>query len=867
MLGEFRHNPETTLSEDDVKDFYEKHKKHIDEAKVDKVIKDARTLYDDLLTRVNQVLSEQGMKEIPYRKGYFPHFTEEKQGILGKLFNWKTQDNEIPTSIAGLTEMFEPNRSWQSFNKQRKTDVTDYSFLKGLDTYVQGSLDWVYHIEDIQKRRALENHIRYTHSEEGIKEKINAIMNSEEYDADEMQDQIDLVYREANNPLNNFIQDFHTATNSLAGKKSTFDRDLEQRTNRKVYSVMTNLSNRVSGNMVAGSVSSALTNFIPITQSWVEVSPVNSLRAMGETIKSTIRDDGTIDKSDFLTNRLNKSENLYQTNWDKIGKGDGILMDVIDNFTAQTVWRSKYIQNMSKGMSESQAIKNADQFAANVMADRSRGNQPTLFDSKSPVAKVFTAFQLEVNNQYGYFFKDAPQDIANKSKARLIGGYATAFIGAYAYNALYSAMTGRDAAFDPIGIIEDLMRDLGFGDDDDEEEEIAPVNVVKNFSKNILEEVPFVGGLLGGGRIPISSAMPYGGIMEAWEGTLEDFSEGNYKALTKEWLNPVYYLALPMGGGQIRKTNQGLAMFSDDHPVSGSYTDSGSLRFLVEKTPGNVLQSAVFGQYANKNARTYFDEGYAPLKENQIQEYKDADMSIADYWKYREGLKDFDKQDEKAAYINGLDISNKQKNVLKSYLYDEEGYKEENPEKYAFLEKEGIGYIGYKEADEDTQSAWSWAFKHQDEYEYYKENGVYPGDYSTYYIPMLDFEDDDNDAYSWAFNNPEKATFSKAITDNVVDYRKITSELYSIRADKDRNGKAINGTAKKKKKAYIWGLDIDEEAKYILFKNEYPSFDDKNREIVEYLINRDDLSYDEVNDICEQLGYKVNRDTGDISWD
>lgn len=867
MLGELRHNPETTLEEDVVKDFYEKNKKHIDEAKVDKVIEESRKMYDDLIERVNKVLAEQGMKEIPYRKGYFPHFTEDKQGFFGKLFNWKTQNDEIPTSIAGLTEMFEPNRSWQSFNKQRKTDVTDYSFMKGLDSYVQGSLDWIYHIEDIQKRRAFENQIRYTHSEKGIQEKIDAIFSNEEYDADEMQEQIDLVYREARNPLNNFIQDFHTATNSLAGKKSTFDRDLEQRTNRKVYSVMTNLSNRVSGNMVAGSVSSALTNFIPITQSWVEVSPVNSLRAMGETIRSTIRDDGTVNKSDFLTNRLNKSENLYKTYWDKVGKGVSFLMDAIDSFTSQTVWRSKYIQNMSKGMSENEAIKNADIFAANVMADRSRGNQPTLFDSKSPVAKVFTAFQLEVNNQYGYFFKDAPQDIANKSKARLAAGYATAFFGAYAYNALYSSLTGRDAAFDPIGIIQDLLKDLGFGGDDDEEEEIAPVDVLMNLTNSILEEVPFIGGLLGGGRIPISSAMPYGGIMEAFEGTLQDISEGNVKSLTKEWLNPVYYLAMPMGGGQIRKTNQGIAMFSDEHPVAGSYTDSGSLRFPVEETPWNVAQAAVFGQYANKNARTYFDEGYAPLKENQIKEYAKADMPIADYWKYREGLKDLDKQSEKASYINGLDISKKQKDVLKSYLYDEEGYKEENPEKYAFLEREGIGYLGYKELDEDTQSAWSWAFKHQDEYEYYKENGVLPGDYSTYYIPMLDFEDEGDEAYSWAFDNPEKATVGKVFSNGVKEYRQYAKDLDEIRADKDSNGKTISGSAKEKKQAYIWSLDIDEGAKYILFKREYEADDTYNYEILDYLFNREDLTYDEVNTICEELGFKVNRETGYISWD
>jgi hypothetical protein len=430
MLGEFRHNPDTTITQEMVDEFYQKNKGKIDTAKVEKAIAMARQTYDTLLERVNEVLKEQGMKEIPYRQGYFPHFTDDKQGFLGKLFNWKVKNNEIPTDIAGLTEQFNPNRSWQSFNKQRKGDTTDYSFSKGLDTYVQGALDWIYHIEDIQKRRAFENHIRYVHSEKGIQEKIDAIRANQEYDADEMQEQIELVLKEAGNPLNNFVTDFRTGTNTLAGKKSSMDRGLEQKTNRKFYSVMTNVSNRVSANMVAGSVSSALTNFIPITQSWGEVSPVSSLRAMADTIKSTFRDDGTIDKSNFLTNRLRKSEALYKTGWDKVGEKVSFLMESIDSFTSQTVWRSKYLENISKGMSEMEAIQNADQFAESVIAGRSRGNMPTIFDSKSPVAKLFTAFQLEVNNQYGYMFKDMPQDMKNESALKLAKGYATMFMGA-----------------------------------------------------------------------------------------------------------------------------------------------------------------------------------------------------------------------------------------------------------------------------------------------------------------------------------------------------------------------------------------------------------------------------------------------------
>ena len=793
MLGEFRHNPDTTLTEEAVKEYYEKHKNKIDTAKVDKAIEESRKVFDELIVRVNERLREQGMKEIPYRQGYFPHFTNPKQGWLAKLFNWKPVDNEIPTSIAGLTEEFNPQRSWQSFNKQRKGDTTDYSLEQGLDTYIHGALDWIYHIEDIQKRRALENHIRYIHSEEGIKARIDAIRNNESYDADEMQDQIDLVYAEANNPLNNFVTDLRAGTNTLANKKSSMDRALEEKTNRKIYSVMTNLNNRINANMVVGSFSSALTNFIPITQSWMEVSPVYSLKGMRDTIASTIRDDGMVNKSDFLTNRLMNEEKLYQTGWDKASEKAAFMMEAIDSFASQTVWRSKYLQNISEGMSETEAIKNADQFAENVIAGRSRGNQPTIFDAKNPLTKIFTAFQLEVANQYGYMFKDAPQD--SKNKARLVKGYATAFLGAYAYNALYSSLVGRDAAFDPISILEDLFRDL-FGDDEEEPEEI-----LLNLTDNILEEVPFVGGLLGGGRVPLSSALPYSGDFKTF---ISDISNGELSA--KEMLKPVYYLAMPVGGGQLKKLNEGLAMFDDDLPVSGSYTESGNLRFPVEDTIGNKIQAGLFGQYASKNARDYFDNNRSPLKEKQIQEYLDVDIPIRDYWEYREGLAKQKKTEDKLDYISGLDLPVSKKNILANNVTDR---------------KDPIDMEGYE-------------------------------DFSSL------------DEFDFATKNPGKYAVSQVVGDYST-YTTYKDHINDLEADKDENGKSINGSKKEKVFTYIDSLPLDYGQKCILFKSQYKADDSMNRDILEYLDSREDISYDEMVTILTELGFTVQGNN--VYWD
>ena len=692
-------------------------------------------------------------------------------------------------------------------------------------------------------------------------------MANDSYDAEEAQEQIDLVLREAGNPLGNFISDFHTATNTLAGKKSTFDRGVEQATNRKFYSVMSNLSRRTSANMVAGSISSAITNIIPITQSWGEVSPISSLKAMSQTIASAYRNDGVVEKSDFLTNRLNTEENLYQTTWDKIGKGVGILMESLDNFTSQVVWRSKYMENISKGMSESDAIKNADDFAESVIAGRSRGNMPTIFDSKNPLAKVLTAFQLEVSNQYGYMFKDMPNDLKNEGIAKLVKGYFTMFIGAYAYNALSSAITGRDSAFDPIRIIEGVLRDIGLIGDDEEE----PEDIVLNLVENVSQELPFVGGLLGGGRIPIQSALPYDGD---YKQALSDIVEGDWKSVAKELSNPLYYLAPPMGGGQIRKTIQGLSMFSDEHPVSGSYTDSGKLRFPVEDNLANRFQAALFGQYASANAREYFDKERTPLSEKQIEEYKASEMTIGEYWDYREGLSGLSTMEEKAAYINSLDIPVWKKNLLMSNLSDrknqidmgeyasygsveEMDFATENPERYNLIKQNGLSYEGYKALNDQTKNAYTWAAKNPDKYDFITSIGYTIYDYAN-------ATDEAKDAWNWAYNNPRKYEVSKVVSDDLFEYRGYTSEMNDIKADKDANGNSINGSRKQKVIDYINNLDLDYGAKIILYRGEYPSDNTYNSDILNYLNSRNDITYDQKVTILTELGFKVSGNN--VTW-
>lgn len=96
-------------------------------------------------------------------------------------------------------------------------------------------------------------------------------------------------------------------------------------------------------------------------------------------------------------------------------------------------------------------------------------------------------------------------------------------------------------------------------------------------------------------------------------------------------------------------------------------------------------------------------------------------------------------------------------------------------------------------------------------------------------------------------------------------YLKYSSDLYDIKADKDEYGKSISGSRKEKVLNYINNLDADYETKIILWKSEYPSDDTYNMDIINYLNNRADLTYEERVAILTELGFTVSGDT--VYWD
>lgn len=605
-----------------------------------------QAIYKELYEAINETLLSNGMEPVRARKNYAPHFVKDKPDtMLGRirfaLGLGKDSSVNIGTDIAGITDDFSPGKKWFGNLLQRDGELTDYDAVAGFDRYIETAGDVIFLTDSVQQLRSLEDALRYRLSDEGTREKVNQIRNDRSLNAlerhqkiqdayDSNTDNIQKLYNQKKQGMGGYVSNLHEYINNLAGKKARADRGWEEMIGRQMYTVAKNIEGRVAANMIAMNPGSWITNFIPITQAGGEVSTANLIKAMRDTVKSAVKDDGFTDGSVFLTNREG-TQFLDRTLTRKISDIAGMPMEAIDHFTSNVVTRAKYLQNIQNGMDVQEAFDNADTFAANLMADRSKGAQPTAFNSVNPVRKVFTMFQLEVNNQLSYLFKDLPR--AKQSVPKLAWAYTKVFTGAYLYNAVYHQLTGRDSAFDPISMIGDafdldplelIAEAFGLGDDDDKDKKKkSGVDIALDLGENIAEQIPFVGGLIGGGRVPLFSAVPDVGKLKSEH---ENGYDPKRIALDagKGLANSAAYLLLPFGGGAVKKALEGAATVY----AGGSYSlDKNGEKILqfpqYGQSPRDWAQAMLFGKSSLKTAQEWADDDYNSLNADETKVFEE----------------------------------------------------------------------------------------------------------------------------------------------------------------------------------------------------------------------------------------------------
>lgn len=310
-MGNKRSEAELELLSRTAEEMRKKYGSQLDMDKIDRGLELFRKEYDAIFEQMNEAYMRNGYAPVEYRSGYFPHFTDSQpDGLLNRIaekLGWNTRKDELPTDIAGLTYTFRPGRKYNPNAKQRTGFETTYDALKGFDRYIETAADVIFHTEDIQRLRALEDAVRFKNSEKGIKQEVQDIRADESLTEEQRESRVAELYSKGKSHLSHFVQELNEYTNKLAGKKSIHDRGVEADAGRGIYQMMSNLENRVAANMVAVNPGSWLTNFIPITQASAECSTGSLVRAARETAKAYYKDDGFADTSVFLTNRRGSS--------------------------------------------------------------------------------------------------------------------------------------------------------------------------------------------------------------------------------------------------------------------------------------------------------------------------------------------------------------------------------------------------------------------------------------------------------------------------------------------------------------------------------------------------------------------------------
>lgn len=644
-------SPKNEAMQKQLADYVKENKSKIHFKQAESAMQKLYEMTSEIHPQVSEAGVRNGYAPLEFRQKYIPSLTPTKEGkwynrILRKV-GVETMVDELPTEIAGRTEDRRPGRQYAGFYNQREGINTEFDAFKAMDNYISGASNAIFHTDDIQNLRVLEDAIRSKYSDEGSRAELEAIRKDPDINIEDKEQKISKIWERNSGTLPSFPSWIAEYTNILAGKKSRTDRSAEQMFGRGLYRAMSDVEGKVAANMVGGNLSTAISNFIPLAQGSGEVRYSSMMRAMLDYGADLAKKNPAFhEDSDFLTNRRG-SERVIKTKLQKASDAAGWTMNAIDNLSSEVMVRARYLDNVEKRhMSTEAALQEADRWAAGLIGDRARGAKPVIMESKSPLIKAFTMFQLEVMNQYDHLFGDIPHNLRGqgKSKAQIAAGTAAAllqvFVMSHLFNDAREKLTGSRGAFDPIEMVNDFVGRLtgyalpnifdllgemmGDGIDEDdfraEKSETAWDNVTAT-AQDIASNIPFVSGPLGSlagagnSRLPIQSVIPSIANIATAQG-----EDARSMAVIKELSKPVYGFLLPFGGLQAKKTVEGAAtMFAGG---SYSYDKKGEkiLQFpTYGQKPADWAQALLFGKSSSDEARAWRESGYETLNAEETK--------------------------------------------------------------------------------------------------------------------------------------------------------------------------------------------------------------------------------------------------------
>ena len=714
---------------------------HLDKARIENAVKEFRSIYDELFRMMNETRVRNGYAPINYRSGYFPHFqVGASDGILNLMgaamgidaaievlptdlkgiFQWILQQKKngkmeqgadaLPTTINGRTGGFKPGITWFGNSLERTGFQTAYDAVKGFDKYIEGAAKVIFYTDSIQNLRALATETRYLSGDEGIRERIDAVRADESLNEAQKDVDIEDIQKNGRYSLSRWAANLDEYTNLLAGKKSELDRPIEQMTSRDAYRLLNKWQGRVAANMVAVNPASWLTNFGVIQQAAAQLNEDSLMKARAQALANTFTKDGFEERSDFLTSRRGSS--MLVNGWvDDASATLSKPMEYIDMYSANVIVRARYMDNLRRGMSEEFAMQEADEFAAGVMADRSKGAQPTLFESRNPLTKMFTQFQLEVNNTFSYLFKDLPREQRKRGVAAVAFTMFMYLLRNWFFNEGYEKMIGRRPMFDPFNMITETVGNYtGYTANnmwdaiDGTEDGIVTKKEAKGAGAatwdtmiRVGQEIPGIGSLLGGGRLPFASTMP---DVESILNLLDKDIPGDKKwpKVAEALKAPAVYWLPPFGGGQAKKIYEGskAVVNKGSYKLNGEgeeqlqypvYTDREG--DLIRAWTSNIL----FGKSSTKAARDWVESGFQSLSVKETDAYQAITEGGEDQRKtytFVQAIKNVEKEYDKKMLLKSYSISDTAK---AAYFYQVFANEDQQKEMDKLDEKGKIDFV------------------------------------------------------------------------------------------------------------------------------------------------------------------------------
>jgi len=620
---------------------------------------DLRARYNALYDALNDVLVTHGYEPIGFIKNYFPHMQPESQKIFDKALRglgFRLGVTSLPAQIAGRTDAFKPGHRWAPFMQHRNGGVSDLDAIGGFENYLSYACDIIFHTDDIQKLRALSNHIRTEYSTDEARAQIDQLV--ERYAAgnitkEEFDDLRSKVYE--NNEITGDAGVFATwlddYTNKLAGKQTFLDRGMEHAIGRGELNVGEWLQMSFSRSAIVGNISSAIMNTSQIPLAAKKVGNKNMWKAYGDLKSGFLNTYFDFDsRSDFLTGKKGVDSISYKNLFEKSMDVMGIPFEAVDNFSTRLIQRGVFFMLVDQGMDVDSAIRTSDRMTQAIMGGRTKGSMPMAFENKNIVAKLVTPFQLEVANHWGFVLEDMPNEFRmyakENGKAKTIKQVASLIIrylvATFLFNRLFEQLFGKTPAmFDVIGWVTDAVcHAFGTTQKDairsiitegtlgkweyDEEEGVE--NALLSLRDDLIEDVPFVSnitqaiGWSDAGRMPFPDVSPVKDIASAVmeiafpDGEGDEKMENRLRALEDAGAGVVeIVLGLLPGGSQIKKTYKGTKSLIE----GGVYDDNGNLKYPVDRNPMTWIQGTVFGTSALSATDEYYASGGRAYNEGE----------------------------------------------------------------------------------------------------------------------------------------------------------------------------------------------------------------------------------------------------------